>query len=219
MPTAPPALPSRPPRPRVGRAPPTPPGMGSSLDAARVSPQPSVFSAQPEGAGYPRDAQSILAASGLGAAARDKEFHAGGGISSAWSASVNSTSPAIGLSSAGGSSSSTQVPSPATTGESWRPGPAAEQPISARRSPRHPLLSQGGSSSTVPASGTQPLARPQRRSSQPSVAGQLGAPVTWLFKPQDEEHRLRNDGAGSGHLKGRKANLARIREIQGRGGE
>lgn len=47
--------------------------------------------------------------------------------------------------------------------------------------------------------------------------GQLRAPVRWNWKPQDVEHQQRERGVGAGHLRGRRSNLARIREIQGLG--
>lgn len=193
-PTAPAAVPIRPPRPRGGRAPPTPPGMSvHPLDAHRSTQATTCSSAlaYAEGGGYP-------SAFDLSMSSRDKEHSAASKQSSAGSAtnSMASASPALGLSSAGGSTSSTRAPSPATTGTPT-PGSA---PASARRSPR-PLGLAGSASDHQ---------RP------PSVPGQLGAPASWRFKPVAVEQQLREQGLGAGHLKGRRANLARIREIQGK---
>merc|ERR1719247_1228916 len=112
-PVAPAALPARPPRPRGGRAPPTPPGAVGSLDGPRQS-QPRTL-AQIE-AVYPTTSSAGVADCETPAAACD--------------ASLTSASPALGLSSAGGSSSSTRAPSPATTAT------GGSAPASARRSPR-----------------------------------------------------------------------------------
>ncbi|CAJ1392345.1 unnamed protein product [Effrenium voratum] len=45
--------------------------------------------------------------------------------------------------------------------------------------------------------------------------GQVAPPIRWKWQPSDRERRLRDRGEGAGHLKGRRANLAKIREIQG----
>lgn len=64
--------------------------------------------------------------------------------------------------------------------------------------------SSGGAAAIASAAG-----RPQ------GYDGTLGAPVTWRSRPQDADRVLRNSGQGGGHLKCRRSNLAKIREIQG----
>jgi len=47
--------------------------------------------------------------------------------------------------------------------------------------------------------------------------GTVDAPVRWKWQPSltSDDQRLRYSGVGSSHLKGRRSNLAKIREIQG----
>lgn len=50
-------------------------------------------------------------------------------------------------------------------------------------------------------------------------AGDLAPRARWKWKIQDAEQTLRSSGNGAAHLRGRRANMARIREIQHRANE
>eukprot|EP00931_Biecheleriopsis_adriatica_P033277 TRINITY_DN19319_c0_g1_i1.p1 TRINITY_DN19319_c0_g1~~TRINITY_DN19319_c0_g1_i1.p1 ORF type:complete len:189 (+),score=31.52 TRINITY_DN19319_c0_g1_i1:54-620(+) len=54
-----------------------------------------------------------------------------------------------------------------------------------------------------------------RPGSAASVGGQVAPPVRWKWQPRDGDRLLRERGEGASHLKGRRANLAKLREIQG----
>eukprot|EP00930_Biecheleria_cincta_P028248 TRINITY_DN19703_c1_g1_i1.p1 TRINITY_DN19703_c1_g1~~TRINITY_DN19703_c1_g1_i1.p1 ORF type:complete len:231 (-),score=31.32 TRINITY_DN19703_c1_g1_i1:84-776(-) len=112
------------------------------------------------------------------------------------SASGASTSPAA-VASMPSSSASTRTPSPGA-------GIASNGLVFGALS--------GLTAATAAATGGRPR-------SAPMAAGQVAAPVRWKWHPQDADRDLREKGQGASHLKTRKANLARIREIQGLGRE
>eukprot|EP00933_Yihiella_yeosuensis_P039765 TRINITY_DN3390_c0_g2_i1.p1 TRINITY_DN3390_c0_g2~~TRINITY_DN3390_c0_g2_i1.p1 ORF type:complete len:241 (-),score=28.98 TRINITY_DN3390_c0_g2_i1:122-844(-) len=101
---------------------------------------------------------------------------------------------ALGTSSAIGSSASTRTPSP---GSAAKPGSAGSGVLS------------GLNSVSVSKSQSRP------NSANAAGYGQVSAPIRWNWKPTDSDKQLRDSGQGAGHLKGRRSNLARIREIQG----
>mmetsp|Transcript_7124 Transcript_7124/g.19134 ORF Transcript_7124/g.19134 Transcript_7124/m.19134 type:complete len:224 (-) Transcript_7124:41-712(-) len=84
----------------------------------------------------------------------------------------------------------------------------AGSPRASAASTRAPDETSAGSSSSRNAS---------RPGSAHNSGGSMDAPVRWKWQPQSEDQSLRRSGLGAGHLRGRRANLAKIREIQGLG--
>mmetsp|Transcript_64531 Transcript_64531/g.183192 ORF Transcript_64531/g.183192 Transcript_64531/m.183192 type:complete len:206 (+) Transcript_64531:123-740(+) len=97
-------------------------------------------------------------------------------------------------------------------------GAAASAPAASSASASASVASSSASTRAPSPAALRPAAvAVMRQGNVLHACGQVDAPVRWRWRPQDEEHRLREQGLGAGHLRGRRANLAKIREIQGLG--
>eukprot|EP00439_Symbiodinium_sp_Y106_P085405 s529_g28.t1 len=87
------------------------------------------------------------------------------------------------------------------------------RPISGATSPTLVVSLPSSSASTrTPSPGSLGAASSRRWS---GAEMQVAPPVRWKWQPRDADRQLRDRGEGAAHLRGRRANLARIREIQG----
>eukprot|EP00913_Durusdinium_trenchii_P010136 g9504.t1 len=104
-------------------------------------------------------------------------------------------------------------PAAANGGVSRWEGHGSLASIEGTSSPTWPSLPSSSASTRTPSPGlAQGAAQGRRWSGQ--MQGQVAPPVRWQWQPSDRERRLRERGEGAGHLKGRRANLAKIREEQ-----
>ncbi|CAE7782656.1 unnamed protein product, partial [Symbiodinium pilosum] len=87
------------------------------------------------------------------------------------------------------------------------------RPVSGATSPSLVMSLPSSSASTrTPSPGSLGASSSRRWS---GAEMQVAPPVRWKWQPRDVERQLRDRGEGASHLRGRRANLARIREIQG----
>jgi len=186
-------------------------GCSRSASAAQIPQSPSMT-------GYPPQAQLSSQPCQLSGAAGSE----GAGCSSS-SSSSSSSSGAAGATgggacenhSAGQALWPTASPAPAASSSSCS-APSTSATPSASAS-----ATSSSASTRVPSPASSRVAAAGSAAARPAgaflAAGEVDAPVRWKWRPQDEEHRLRERGLGAGHLKGRRSNLAKIREIQGLG--
>lgn len=153
--------------------------------------------------GYPRNLAGAPVAAGeatSGAAALGSRARAV--PSSRATSSQDSTAASAASASAASSSVSTRPPSPSpATGAAAPAAVATASTAPAGTSHRGGRSLRSVAGAAAPEGGT----------------GQMDAPVRWKWQPLDEERRQRANGEGASHLRGRRSNLARIREIQGLG--